>query len=816
MNDTASLEIRVLSDQVQQAIRRLDDLEASGKKAARATDGLTSAFQKLAGPLLAVVSSAASLNKLVDVQREFDILSAGLVTATGSAKDAAAAFEALQDFAATTPYDLQQVTESFTKLINYGLTPSERALTSYGDTAAAMGRSLEDMIEAVADATTGEFERLKGFGIRTQVEGDRIKFTFRGITTEVGRNAKEIEEYLIALGENNFAGNMAARMATLDGAISNLGDEWNKLFLNLSQMGVGGIIEDSVRLAISALEELNALLASGEMEGYLSAIASQWSFWGEDVTRTATTVTTFLKESFKEWENDGDSAVKFLIDAFQYWPANVRAFIQIITVEIASLVDRAAVWGRALADNLNPFNGVTTLDDIRRQIDAIGQARLESIDAIMRERDAAVSGYDAQVAAAKEARKEYEKAQAARRNASEDRLARYKVGGGNAAATASQGTAGTAAKKRQEEFARLVEALRTEEEAIQESYEKRKAIIEANTAAESEIRADLMARLDRVYNEQLTQLQKAKEREIEEVRRSLMTEEELVRESYERRLAIIQANTEAGSKIQAELVRRLQSDYTSQLKNLEMAKQRERDMLWSSLMTEEEMLSQAYERKKALILESSAVTEMERQDLLRRLEEQFAAEQRERENQRVQMQLATTQQLFSGLSGLAKAYSGEQSKIYRVLFAISKAYSTAQAALALATGLAKALELGYPASMAAMAKVSALGSSILSKITSINFAGFFDKGGAIPAGKIGIVGEYGPEIVEGPAKVTSRAETAKMLKGGEAKVEVPPPVVNIRNINVLDPSIVGDYLGTDDGERIIMNIVQRNQRSLAS
>ena len=33
-------------------------------------------------------------------------------------------------------------------------------------------------------------------------------------------------------------------------------------------------------------------------------------------------------------------------------------------------------------------------------------------------------------------------------------------------------------------------------------------------------------------------------------------------------------------------------------------------------------------------------------------------------------------------------------------------------------------------------------------------------------------------------------------------------------INVLDPSIVGDYLGTDDGEQLIMNVVQRNQRAL--
>ncbi|WP_320178125.1 hypothetical protein [Roseovarius pacificus] len=46
------------------------------------------------------------------------------------------------------------------------------------------------------------------------------------------------------------------------------------------------------------------------------------------------------------------------------------------------------------------------------------------------------------------------------------------------------------------------------------------------------------------------------------------------------------------------------------------------------------------------------------------------------------------------------------------------------------------------------------------------FAGFFDGGGRIPSGQIGIAGEFGPEIVEGPARVTSRADTAKMFGGG--------------------------------------------------
>ena len=35
-----------------------------------------------------------------------------------------------------------------------------------------MGKSLNQMIEAVADATTGEFERLKEFGIKARTHGE--------------------------------------------------------------------------------------------------------------------------------------------------------------------------------------------------------------------------------------------------------------------------------------------------------------------------------------------------------------------------------------------------------------------------------------------------------------------------------------------------------------------------------------------------------------------------------------------------------------------------------------------------------------------
>lgn len=60
------------------------------------------------------------------------------------------------------------------------------------------------------------------------------------------------------------------------------------------------------------------------------------------------------------------------------------------------------------------------------------------------------------------------------------------------------------------------------------------------------------------------------------------------------------------------------------------------------------------------------------------------------------------------------------------------------------------------------------------------FAGLFDRGGRIGAGQFGIVGERGPEIVTGPANVTSRVDTARMMNGN---TQIEFKVVNNRSGN---------------------------------
>lgn len=193
------------------------------------------AFRKLKKSLFNVKSAVVALaaafagGKALEVATEYERLEASLVTVTGSANRARQAMAGIEAFTARTPYQVAQVTDAFIKLKALGLDASEASMTSYGNTASAMGKDLNQMIEAVADASTGEFERLKEFGIKARSQGDEVSFTFQGVTKTVGKNAKEITDYLKSIGNVQFAGAMDRQMDTLGGKMSNLSDAWGRL-----------------------------------------------------------------------------------------------------------------------------------------------------------------------------------------------------------------------------------------------------------------------------------------------------------------------------------------------------------------------------------------------------------------------------------------------------------------------------------------------------------------------------------------------------------------------------------------------------------
>lgn len=260
--EVATLRFEADTRQLDEAKRKLDrlnhaanDAEGGQKGLARSTDISAKSLLNFKNIAIAAASALGAM-KLIEVQRSFDVINASLITVTGSTEEAARAFGQIQQFAATTPYDLQQVSNAFVRLSALGLNPSEEALRSYGNTASAMGKDLIQMIEAVADASTFEFERLKEFGIKARQEADSVSFTFRGVTTTVGKSSQEIQDYLLAIGQTEFAGAMEQRANTLDGAISNLNDSFDQLFLAISAAGAGSAVENGVRTMTSGIEEL--------------------------------------------------------------------------------------------------------------------------------------------------------------------------------------------------------------------------------------------------------------------------------------------------------------------------------------------------------------------------------------------------------------------------------------------------------------------------------------------------------------------------------------------------------------------------------
>ncbi|MGL4569314.1 MAG: hypothetical protein ACRCU6_12410 [Fusobacteriaceae bacterium] len=80
-------------------------------------------------------------------------------------KKASATLEWANKFADETPFQNKEVMDATVKLHAYKLDP-QVFLKTIGDTAATMGKSLDQAVEAFADASNGELERLKEFGIK--------------------------------------------------------------------------------------------------------------------------------------------------------------------------------------------------------------------------------------------------------------------------------------------------------------------------------------------------------------------------------------------------------------------------------------------------------------------------------------------------------------------------------------------------------------------------------------------------------------------------------------------------------------------------
>ena len=205
----------------------------------------------------------------------------------------------------------------------------------------------------------------------------------------------------------------------------------------------------------------------------------------------------------------------------------------------------------------------------------------------------------------------------------------------------------------------------------------------------------------------------------------------------------------------------------------------------------------------------SQLDQLKQQEIVN--EQQYAQIRQQIQQQENELKLANASNYFGALAGLS-------SNSNRTLARIGKAAAISQATINMYQAASKAYAEGGIMGAISSAQVMTQVVGLINQISSTNPR--FMTGGSFTVGGSGGADSQMVSFRASPGERVTVATPAQVRKGtsavegdsnGSATVAA---TITPKIINVLDPSIVGDYLRTDEGEQIVMNIIQRNKSQL--
>jgi hypothetical protein len=184
--------------------------------------------------------AAAAVGKFVAQSKEAieqqEILGTLMTQTLGSGSVAQRVMKDISDFTSSTPFQVDQLTDSWLRLAQDGFRPSMEEMGRLGDLAASARVEFGDVAAALLDATSGSFSKLGSLGVSAKKQGDQVAFTFRGVTTVVENNENAIRDYVLSLGEvEGVAGTMKEALESGAGSSLKLSQKMAALRLQLGQ-----------------------------------------------------------------------------------------------------------------------------------------------------------------------------------------------------------------------------------------------------------------------------------------------------------------------------------------------------------------------------------------------------------------------------------------------------------------------------------------------------------------------------------------------------------------------------------------------------
>jgi hypothetical protein len=243
-------------------------LKVDTRDAQRSLQGFSSELAKLGG----IIAGAVSLGALVNVSRTFEDLRTSLKILYGTASEGNKVFADIQNFAKTSVFSVNDLTNTVIKLKAAGLDPTIAQLRLFADVSSVAADSvgaLQAITDLYARTTEGglgleDLNRLADRGIPVfKILGEQLGIGRLEIS-KLGQSAEGAQLILQALEQGlgkTFGGSSQERAKNLSQAMSNFGDIMSNL---ADTIGTTGMNEGLARLISSfgnLLESLRPLAA---------------------------------------------------------------------------------------------------------------------------------------------------------------------------------------------------------------------------------------------------------------------------------------------------------------------------------------------------------------------------------------------------------------------------------------------------------------------------------------------------------------------------------------------------------------------------
>lgn len=399
--DSAEKSASALEPASRKSSQSVQQLGKSSQSTSSSLNALASTAMKVGGVLVA----AFSVSKVVQYADAWSDMQSRVGAATGSMDTAGASMQRLLQIANASYSPLEQTAEiysrnvstfrdlgrsateaaDFTESLNNMLvltaTRGERAASVQNalSKAMAVGKIEADGLETVL-ANGGEVAQALARELGTTVSGLRAMASQGKITSDVIANA-------VVKSLDDVRDRAAEMPATMGDAFVRVGNNLTAFVGTMDQAtGASGALAAAIiELSDTALE----MATSEDVIAGLLAWQGALQAIGRDIVELDRLISGFTSNTEEDASSIGFS--------FSEIPANIRAAIQIATVEIASFIDAQLNGIQALAAAVKalpdgPSAAVDAFNAVRSQMAALGDARMQSIEAILQERDAIVSG----------------------------------------------------------------------------------------------------------------------------------------------------------------------------------------------------------------------------------------------------------------------------------------------------------------------------------------------------------------------------------------------------------------------------------------